>query len=104
MGWRNKRITGEEYTQFVDRFIQCITRRWPNALIQFEDFAQANATPLLKKYQDKICCFNDDIQGTAAVTVGTLLAACHAQGTELKDHRVVFAGAGSARGSVPVAK
>jgi len=96
MGWRNKRITGDEYTKFVDSFIQGVLKRWPNALIQFEDFAQANATPLLKKYQDKLCCFNDDIQGTAAVTVGTLLAACHAQGTDLKDHRVVFAGAGSA--------
>lgn len=96
MGWRNNRITGDEYLEFVDRFIQSLQRRWPNALIQFEDFAQANATPLLKKYQDKLCCFNDDIQGTAAVTVGTLLAACHAQGTELKDHQVVFVGAGSA--------
>lgn len=96
MGWRNKRIDGEAYLEFVDRFIQGVMRRWPHALIQFEDFAQANATPLLKKYQDKLCCFNDDIQGTAAVTVGTLLAACRAQGTDLKDHRVVFVGAGSA--------
>jgi malate dehydrogenase (oxaloacetate-decarboxylating) len=96
MGWRNKRITGDEYTDFVESFIQSVLSRWPNALIQFEDFAQTNATPLLKKYKDKLCCFNDDIQGTAAVTVGTLLAACHAQGTDLKDHRVVFAGAGSA--------
>ncbi|TQV88773.1 NAD-dependent malic enzyme [Aliikangiella coralliicola] len=96
MGWRQKRISGDEYFEFVDQFIQGVRRRWPNALIQFEDFAQANATPLLKKYQDQLCCFNDDIQGTAAVTVGTLLAACHAQGTQLKDHRVVFVGAGSA--------
>ena len=96
MGWRHERITGDEYFEFVDHFLQSVRRRWPNALIQFEDFAQANATPLLKKYQDKLCCFNDDIQGTAAVTVGTLLAACHAQGTQLKDHRVVFVGAGSA--------
>lgn len=96
MGWRHKRIEGEEYFEFVDQFIQSVRRRWPNALIQFEDFAQANATPLLKKYQNELCCFNDDIQGTAAVTVGTLLAACHAQGTALKDHRVVFVGAGSA--------
>ncbi|TQV73725.1 NAD-dependent malic enzyme [Aliikangiella marina] len=96
MGWRHNRIEGEEYFAFVDQFIQSVRRRWPNALIQFEDFAQANATPLLKKYQDKLCCFNDDIQGTAAVTVGTLLAACHSQGTSLKDHRVVFVGAGSA--------
>ncbi|WP_196138974.1 NAD-dependent malic enzyme [Aliikangiella sp. G2MR2-5] len=96
MGWRHKRVSGDEYFAFVDKFLKSVKRRWPNALIQFEDFAQANATPLLKKYQDKLCCFNDDIQGTAAVTVGTLLAACHAQGTKLKDHRVVFVGAGSA--------
>ncbi|WP_444996001.1 NAD-dependent malic enzyme [Aliikangiella sp. IMCC44359] len=96
MGWREKRVTGDEYFKFVDKFIQSAKQRWPNALIQFEDFAQANATPLLKKYQNELCCFNDDIQGTAAVTVGTLLAACHAQGTQLKDHRVVFVGAGSA--------
>lgn len=96
MGWRQNRVAGDDYFEFVDQFIQAAHRRWPNALIQFEDFAQANATPLLKKYQDQLCCFNDDIQGTAAVTVGTLLAACHAQGTQLKDHRVVFVGAGSA--------
>lgn len=96
MGWRHKRITGDDYFKFVDDFINAAKLRWPKAMIQFEDFAQANATPLLKKYQDKICCFNDDIQGTAAVTVGTLLAACFSQGTKLKDHRVVFVGAGSA--------
>jgi malate dehydrogenase (oxaloacetate-decarboxylating) len=96
MGWRQKRITGDDYFKFVDDFIQGVKRRWPNALIQFEDLAQANATPLLHKYKNALCCFNDDIQGTAAVTVGTLLAACHAQGTQLKDHRVVFVGAGSA--------
>ncbi len=96
MGWRHERITGDEYFDFVDKFIQVVKDRWPHALVQFEDFAQGNATPLLKKYQDKLCCFNDDIQGTACVTVGTLLASCHAQKTSLKDHRVVFVGAGSA--------
>ncbi len=96
MGWRHERITGDEYFEFVDRFIQVVRDRWPRALVHFEDFAQGNATPLLKKYQDELCCFNDDIQGTACVTVGTLLASCHAQNTALKDHRVVFVGAGSA--------
>lgn len=96
MGWRHKRITGDEYFKFVDRFITEVKARWPKALVQFEDFAQGNATPLLNKYQDELCCFNDDIQGTACVTVGTLLAACHAQNSSLKDHRVVFVGAGSA--------
>ena len=96
MGWRHERINGDEYFAFVDQFISTIKRQWPHALIQFEDFAQANATLLLKKYQGKLCCFNDDIQGTAAVTVGTLLAACRAKKTLLKDHHIVFVGAGSA--------
>ena len=96
MGWRHKRIKGDDYFKFVDQCITSIRSRWPNALIQFEDFAQSNATPLLKKYQNEICCFNDDIQGTASVTVGTLIAACYAQKSALKDHRVVFVGAGSA--------
>jgi malate dehydrogenase (oxaloacetate-decarboxylating) len=96
MGWRHERITGEEYFNFVDLFIQGVKSRWPGVLLQFEDFAQANATPLLKKYQHEICCFNDDIQGTAAVTVGTLLAACHANNCSITDQRVVFIGGGSA--------
>jgi len=96
MGWRHERITGEEYETFVDTFIQAAIARWPNVLIQFEDFAQQNATPLLKKYQHEICCFNDDIQGTASVTVGTLLAACHALNSSIIEHRIVFIGGGSA--------
>ncbi len=96
MGWRHKRITGEDYFNFVDAFIQGIKTRWPNALLQFEDFAQANAYPLLKKYQHEICCFNDDIQGTASVTVGTLLAACHTYNSSIIDQRIVFIGGGSA--------
>lgn len=96
MGWRNKRIKQEQYNEFVDMFISAVKRRWPRVLLQFEDFAQPNATPLLTRYRDKICCFNDDIQGTAAVTVGTLLAACRSKGEKLSDRTVVFVGAGSA--------
>ncbi|MGO2406306.1 MAG: NAD-dependent malic enzyme [Vibrio litoralis] len=96
MGWRHPRITGAEYDKFVDDFMQAIKRRWPDALIQFEDFAQKNAMPLLERYKDKVCCFNDDIQGTAAVTVGSLIAACHAAGSKLSEQRVTFVGAGSA--------
>ncbi len=96
MGWRHKRISGDEYYEFVDLFIQAVKRRWPEALLQFEDFAATNATPLLEKYRDDLCCFNDDIQGTAAVTVGTLLAGCKQIGQQLKDQRIVFLGAGSA--------
>jgi len=102
MGRRHKRINQEEYNEFVDLFIQAVKRRWPHVLLQFEDFAQPNATPLLTKYRDEICCFNDDIQGTASVTVGTLLAACRIKGrqlekeTPLSQQKVVFVGSGSA--------
>ncbi|MDF3012031.1 MAG: NAD-dependent malic enzyme [Cellvibrio sp.] len=96
MGWRHPRITGDDYYRFVDEFIQAVKVRWPNVLLQFEDFAQSHATPLLNRYRDQLCCFNDDIQGTAAVAVGTLMAACTAKGEQLKDQRIVFAGAGSA--------
>jgi len=96
MGWRHPRIGQEEYNEFVDMFIQAVKRRWPHVMLQFEDFAQPNATPLLEKYRDEICCFNDDIQGTASVTVGTLLAACRTKGVKLSSQRVTFVGAGSA--------
>ncbi len=96
MGWNQPRISGDEYYEFVDHVIAAIQRRWPKALIQFEDFAQKNAMPLLSKYRNQICCFNDDIQGTAAVSVGSLIAASHAAGKQLKDQTVAFLGAGSA--------
>jgi malate dehydrogenase (oxaloacetate-decarboxylating) len=96
MGCRQPRISGEEYYNFVDMVIEAIQRRWPEALIQFEDFAQKNAMPLLEKYRDKICCFNDDIQGTAAVSVGSLIAASRAAKKQLKDQVIAFLGAGSA--------
>jgi len=96
MGWRHKRIGQDEYNEFVDLFINAIKRRWPHVLLQFEDFAQPNATPLLNRYRDKICCFNDDIQGTAAVTVGSLLAACRTKRVKLSNQKVAFVGAGSA--------
>ncbi|SDH10416.1 NAD-dependent malic enzyme [Vibrio xiamenensis] len=96
MGWRHPRITGAEYDAFVEEFIQAVQRRWPEALVQFEDFAQKNAMPLLERYKNRICCFNDDIQGTAAITVGSLLAACKAAGSKLSDQRITFLGAGSA--------
>jgi malate dehydrogenase (oxaloacetate-decarboxylating) len=96
MGWRHPRISGQDYDDFVDEFMQAVQRRWPEALVQFEDFAQKNAMPLLNKYKDRVCCFNDDIQGTAAVTVGSLIAACKAAGSQLRDQRITFVGAGSA--------
>ncbi|TYK67377.1 NAD-dependent malic enzyme [Colwellia echini] len=96
MGARHKRIDQDSYDEFLELFISAVKRRWPSVLLQFEDFAQPNAMPLLQRYKDRICCFNDDIQGTAAVTVGTLLAACRSKGAKLSEQRVAFVGAGSA--------
>ncbi|WP_345549498.1 NAD-dependent malic enzyme [Microbulbifer aestuariivivens] len=96
MGWRHERIAKEEYDEFVAEFIAAVKRRWPKVLVQFEDFAQTNAMPLLEKYRDELCCFNDDIQGTAAVCLGTVLAACKAKGEPLSEQRVMVVGAGSA--------
>lgn len=96
VGWRQKRLNQNDYDRFLDNFIQAVKRRWPTVLLQFEDFSQHNAMPLLTRYRDELCCFNDDIQGTAAVTVGALLAACKTKGENLSDQVVAFAGAGSA--------
>lgn len=96
MGWRHPRITDEQYIEFMDMFVEAVKNRWPNVLLQFEDFAQKNATKLLNRYRDTLCCFNDDIQGTAAVTAGTLIAAVKTAGGRLRDQRVVFLGGGSA--------
>ncbi len=96
IGWHHERITGQDYDDFVDLFVQAVKRNWPDVLLQFEDFAQTHASPLLERYRDELCTFNDDIQGTAAVTVGTLLAATKVADMRLSDQTVVFLGAGSA--------
>ncbi|WJG10018.1 NAD-dependent malic enzyme [Aliiglaciecola sp. LCG003] len=96
MGARHKRIGQDEYNEFVDIFVQAAQRRWPGVIIQFEDFAQPNAMPLLERYRDQVCCFNDDIQGTAAVTLGSILAACRSKNVKLSEQKVVFVGSGSA--------
>ncbi|OQK15732.1 NAD-dependent malic enzyme [Methyloprofundus sedimenti] len=96
IGWRHSRINGEQYYEFLDLFVQAVIRKWPQVVLQFEDFALIHATPLLEKYRDQLCTFNDDIQGTAAVTVGTLLAAVKAANVSLCEQNVVFLGAGSA--------
>jgi malate dehydrogenase (oxaloacetate-decarboxylating) len=96
IGWRHERITGQEYDDFVDAFVQAVKRKFPRVLLQWEDFAQPHAGPLLDRYRDQLCTFNDDIQGTAAVTTGTLLAAVAKAGGRLRDQRVAILGAGSA--------
>lgn len=96
IGWRHERIRGSDYEQFIDKFVTAVKKRFPNILLQWEDFAQQNAYPILEKYKDQLCTFNDDIQGTAAVAVGTLLSAVNATKVPLKNHRVVVVGGGSA--------
>lgn len=96
VGWRHERITGDDYVGFVDRFVEAVKNRWPKALLQFEDFAIDHATPLLERYRDELCMFNDDIQGTAAVTLGALYSGAAASGVPLAEQRVVIVGAGSA--------
>ena len=96
IGWRHKRVRGEEYDAFVAEFIDAVTERWPHVLLQWEDFAKANATRLLDTYRDRLCSFNDDIQGTAAVATGTLLAAINVTGEPLTQQRIAILGGGSA--------
>ena len=96
IGWHHNRIEQQQYDDFLELFVTAVKKRWPEALLQFEDFEQSKALPLLTRYRDQICCFNDDIQGTAAITVGTLLAASHVKNEQLSQQRIVFVGAGAA--------
>ncbi|RME03825.1 MAG: NAD-dependent malic enzyme [Planctomycetota bacterium] len=95
LGWKHPRVRGEEYDGFVDRFVQALKKKFPHVLLQWEDFARENASRLLEKYRGELCSFNDDIQGTGAVSLAALLAAAKATGTRLSEHRFVFYGAGS---------
>lgn len=96
MGNRHERVRGEEYDNFVDRFIRAIKQQFPDAVLHFEDFGAANAFRLLRKYGSKVPCFNDDIQGTGAVTMATMKSALYATNAKLHDTRVLIYGAGSA--------
>jgi malate dehydrogenase (oxaloacetate-decarboxylating) len=96
IGWSHERIRGVEYDEFVDEFVDAVIARWPNILLQWEDFSGSNAGPILARYRDRLCTFNDDIQGTAAVAVATLLSAINVTGIPLIEQRIVFFGAGSA--------
>ncbi len=96
VGWRHHRVRGAEYDDFVEAFISAVIERWPHVLLQWEDIAGSNAGRLLERYRDRLCTFNDDIQGTAAVAAGTLLAAINVTGTPLTEQSLALLGAGSA--------
>ncbi len=96
IGLKQTRVRGELYDELVEEFVQAVQEVFPKALIQFEDFANRNAFRLLQKYQDRVCAFNDDIQGTGAVALAGLYAAPRLAGTRFADQKFLFLGAGEA--------
>lgn len=96
VGWRHERVRGKDYDDFIESFVEAVMKRFPKVMLQWEDFANQNARRLLEKYQDRLCTFNDDIQGTAAVAVAGVLSAVKAGKQKLRDQNVVMFGAGSA--------
>lgn len=96
LGLKQPRIEGDEYLQLVDEFVTTVQNVFPKAVIQFEDFLTPNAYSLLNIYRDKVCCFNDDIQGTAAVVLSGIYSALKLSKQTFKDCRILFLGAGSA--------
>jgi malate dehydrogenase (oxaloacetate-decarboxylating) len=96
IGWQHERMRGDAYDAFIATFVDAVRERWPHVLLHWEDFAIGNANRLLARYRDSLCTFNDDIQGTAAIAVGTLLSAINVTGTPLEAQRIAVFGAGSA--------
>ena len=95
-GWRHERITGKDYDDFIEAFVEAVKEELPNVCLQWEDFATPHASPILQRYRDQLLTFNDDIQGTASVALGAIIGAISVAGGKLRDQRIVFLGAGSA--------
>ena len=95
LGWRHERITGQQYFNFIDRFVLAVKQEMPDTCLQWEDFATRNARPILQLYRDELLTFNDDIQGTAGVVLGAVLSALHVTQKPLGQQRIVILGAGS---------
>jgi malate dehydrogenase (oxaloacetate-decarboxylating) len=96
LGLRRSRVRGQRYDDFLEAFVAAATAVFPHAMIHWEDFGAANAHRVLERYRDRVCTFNDDVQGTAAVVAAAALAAVRSQGQRLRDQRVVIHGAGTA--------
>jgi|JI10StandDraft_1071094.scaffolds.fasta_scaffold58069_3 malate dehydrogenase (oxaloacetate-decarboxylating) len=96
LGWRHPRIAGSDYDAFIDSFVQAIKKKFPHAVLQWEDFGLENARNILHRHQDQICSFNDDIQGTGATALSALFSAIKITGIPLKDQRIVIFGGGNA--------
>ena len=95
LGWRHERVRGAQYDEFIDAFVRTVKQKLPNVLLQWEDFSKNNAGRLLERYRDELCTFNDDIQGTGAVTVAGLLTTMGITGSKLTEQRIAILGAGS---------
>jgi len=96
IGNRHARVRGERYDAFIDAYVKTVTKLFPNALLQWEDFAPGNGRRILEEYRDRICTFNDDMQGTGAITLAAVVSAMRVCGTPLRNQRVVILGAGTA--------
>jgi malate dehydrogenase (oxaloacetate-decarboxylating) len=95
LGWRHERVRGQEYDDFIEAFVQAVIVAFPDVLLQWEDFSKNNATRLLERYRERLCTFNDDIQGTGAVTLAGFLAAMDVIGSRISRQQIVMLGAGS---------
>jgi malate dehydrogenase (oxaloacetate-decarboxylating)(NADP+) len=96
LGYPHKRLEGKPYFDLVEEFVKAVQSRYPDALIQFEDFLTPNAYAILNRYKDRVLCFNDDIQGTAAVALAGVYSSTRITGHQFKDLTIMFLGAGSA--------
>jgi malate dehydrogenase (oxaloacetate-decarboxylating) len=96
LGWRHERVTGADYRDFIDEFVAAVHDEIPGVLLQWEDFAIDHAQPILDTYRDRVLTFNDDIQGTAAVVLATVLSGCRISGVPIEEQRILILGAGSA--------
>lgn len=95
LGWRHERVRDQQYDDFIEAFVTAVMKKFPKVLLQWEDFSKGNASRLLERYRHRLCTFNDDIQGTGAVTLAGLVAAMKVRGSELRHQRVAILGAGS---------